>query len=621
MGSGDNSKERRNAFRVPASVTLLSDRFCRGVLEFFGPGDAILVGLGHECEQKAAAVARLKLLAPELGKASYKLLNINMTGGGSQYVEYVLIGYGVKCKLEQMGMAWLGPMPLSVDKETRIRKCEMSTSPNAILERAELGESMTVCEVCRAVRQRFITAVPKSTKAARASAGDDFLGAVMASQDTSHDASSISSDEGENEEPAHREKREEETVDAVASLHGPGQAAGGGPCKLRPSRQGLPAQAWLSLLGGMSPTRVVLAGPLTCQAGLLVAIMQHNDARFGFEPCPLVAFGVDLPPGPREREWTKKEVKWWQAAHLCFHTVEAALQGYTALRQKAMSSNAGLSLGYQSRLSFTAFAKRALKREGSITGSGAQASPEVPLAPVQGTDGQSAASRLPEVTQFIQIAHNYGKDAKFPRKPSGEEKPQVDSDDDGDAPSRDVSQVVLARRNQRFLAKHSVKVQMSSETTGMGLFVTTDWQAGTQVPVKGPWFETLPEVQKFLAEMPDAAKTMFRCRVVRVSVSSSADSGTSDGKPDAIYKVITCPVGFVNHFMGLSNQPNCVLTWVSGVGLGEHTLTLKTTKIVKAGGQLLLNYGPLHQCSAKPRKVGAKAASKKKAAESQTKKE
>ena len=248
--------------------------------------------------------------------------------------------------------------------------------------------------------------------------------------------------------------------------------------------------------------------------------------------------------------------------------------------------------------------------------------PRSSLAPVQGTDGQGASSHLPEVTKFIQIADNYGKDAAFPLKPSGEEMPQVDSDDDGDAPSGDVSQAILGRRNQRFLAKHSVKVQMSSETIGVGLFVTKDWPAGAQVPVKGPWFETLPEVQKFLAEMPDAAQTMFGCRVVRVFVSSSADRDTSDGKPEAIYKVITCLVGFVNHFTGLSNQPNCVLTWVSGVGLGEYTLTLKTTKIVKAGGPLLLNCRPFHQCSAKPRKVGAKAASKKTAAgKSQTKEE
>ena len=65
-------------------------------------------------------------------------------------------------------------------------------------------------------------------------------------------------------------------------------------------------------------------------------------------------------------------------------------------------------------------------------------------------------------------------------------------------------------------------------------------------------------------------------------------------------------------FTGLSNRPNCVLVWNSGVGLGEHTLTLKTTKIVKAGTQLFLNYGPLRKFGAKPRRlVFPKAACKK----------
>ena len=197
-------------------------------MEFFGAGDAILVGLGHECENKASVVARLKQLSPELGKAQYKLLNINMTGGGVQYVEYMLVGYGTKCALGQLSVAWLGPMNLSVDKEMRIRKCELGTSPNAIRERAESGEPMIMCEVCRAVHQRFITALPKSTKAAGANGvDDDLLGGATLPSDGCHDASSVSSGEEETEEQANAAPRKEkETVDAHASLQGPGKAAG-----------------------------------------------------------------------------------------------------------------------------------------------------------------------------------------------------------------------------------------------------------------------------------------------------------------------------------------------------------------------------------------------------------
>ena len=403
-------------------------------------------------------------------------------------------------------------------------------------------------------------------------------------------------------------------MDSLASLQGPSQAAAWGRTKVRPSRQGLPSQSWFSLLSSLCPTRVVLAGPVTCQAGLLIAILRHNDARLGFDPCTLVGFSVELPPGPREMEWTKKEVKWWQAAHLCLHTIDAALKGYTAWREASMKSSAGLVVGSQTRLTISAFkaASRALKREGSLTGSGNDASPfdPDPLAPVQGqrTEGETfAANRLPEVTQFIQIVGNYGKDPALPHRPKDEEIEQADSDqeDVGGATSKDTSQAVLARRNARFFAKYSAKVQHSSEATGMGLFATKDWPAGTQVPVKGPWFETLLEVQQFLAPLEPNAQNMFGCRVVRVSVCSSDAENTSGGLPKSIFKVMTNPVGFVNHFTGLSNQPNCILIWVVGVGLGDHTLALKTTKVVKAGTQLLLNYGPLHPCSLRVRKQGS----------------
>ena len=169
-----------------------------GVLEFFGPADAIVVGLGHECEQKATAISRLKQMSPELGKAQYKLLNINMTAAGTQYVEYILIGYGIRCQLQPMSLAWLGPMHLCVDREARIRKCECSTSPKIIAELADSGSSMGMCEMGRAMHSRFITPLPKNMKEARATR-DDLLGGVICSEDTGHDASSVSTDQGEDE--------------------------------------------------------------------------------------------------------------------------------------------------------------------------------------------------------------------------------------------------------------------------------------------------------------------------------------------------------------------------------------------------------------------------------------
>ena len=69
-----------------------------------------------------------------------------------------------------------------------------------------------------------------------------------------------------------------------------------------------------------------------------------------------------------------------------------------------------------------------------------------------------------------------------------------------------------------------------------------------------------------------------------------------DHEEQRLYKVVTNPVGFINHFTGLQTTPNCQLVLKEGMPLGEHCLVVKSTKVIKAGKQWLLNYGPLHQC-------------------------
>ena len=62
-----------------------------------------------------------------------------------------------------------------------------------------------------------------------------------------------------------------------------------------------------------------------------------------------------------------------------------------------------------------------------------------------------------------------------------------------------------------------------------------------------------------------------------------------------MFKAITNPVGFINHFTGLQTTPNCQLLLKEGVPLGEHCLVVKCTKSIKGGNQWLLKYGPQHQ--------------------------
>ena len=96
---------------------------------------------------------------------------------------------------------------------------------------------------------------------------------------------------------------------------------------------------------------------------------------------------------------------------------------------------------------------------------------------------------------------------------------------------------------------------------------------------------------------------MFSKRVVRLDLAPgaadgppAASQGQEQQKPTSLYKVITNPVGFINHITALQTTPNCKLILKEGMPLGEHCLVVKSTKAIKEGKQWLLNYGPHHQC-------------------------
>ena len=63
----------------------------------------------------------------------------------------------------------------------------------------------------------------------------------------------------------------------------------------------MPASTWLQVLSLMQPSKVVLAGTVTFQAGLLYAILQYNDTVFGLRQCPLVGFCAQEPRARRRR--------------------------------------------------------------------------------------------------------------------------------------------------------------------------------------------------------------------------------------------------------------------------------------------------------------------------------
>lgn len=115
-----------------------------------------------------------------------------------------------------------------------------------------------------------------------------------------------------------------------------------------------------------------------------------------------------------------------------------------------------------------------------------------------------------------------------------------------------------------FLRKYSCKMQLKSEAIGHGLFTTAAVAPVTRPLVKGPWFQSLTEVDAFLEALHTYAARMLSSRVVRVDTQP----GPNDTSCGHVYKVVACPVGFVRHFTKPSNQPNCVLRMLEGPPLG-----------------------------------------------------
>ena len=562
------------------------------VLELFEDTCAIIAGLGHDPEQKTSARSRLEQINANFKKAKWDMFPVFQKLHSLSYVEYFLVGCGPAFPASSQGQIpkWLGPAPLAVESPARFVACEKQRSSEAILQEMEDTGDVVMCRACRDIQSRFVTPMPRKAKQARQKQ-DDLLGGLeeASAGESGDEASTVSSHAGDESSGAESEK--EPTAKVRGQISAPASAAS---LKIRPARQGVPASTWLHMLSLMQPSKVVLAGTVTFQAGLLYAILQYNDTIFGLQQCPLVGFCCQEPLSPTVLEWTKKHVKQWQASHLCLHSIERALAAYASRRYSAIAANQKTAVsGVGGRLR-----RSVLKREGTDTGSSVGLASSQPAEPPQET-----------VTKFIMAHGNHGKDANLlPPPPAGLAEPDSD-DPDGDATSSDMSQDVLSKRNSRFLTKHGVKVLLSSEASGHGLFAASDILAGKELPAKGPWFNTLEAVHEYLAGLHADTAKMLSQRVVRLDLApaqaeAAGQPASSQGQEAqerggaivSLYKVITNPVGFINHFTGLQTTPNCQLLLKEGVPKGEHCLVVKSTKAIKEGKQWLLNYGPQHQC-------------------------
>ena len=262
------------------------------------------------------------------------------------------------------------------------------------MSQSDAGDAVEMCACGRGVLEHFLTRLPKPQGAY--AVGDDLFGeASTGAGDDGHDASSMSECEGEDEQP---KGPPAETPDPLlASPQGRWSMS-----RVRTTRQGMSSQAWGQVVDMMSPSMVILAAPITSQAGLIKAVMSHNDARYGLGTCPLIGFCVELPPSPAVVSWSNKHVKWWQVAHLSLHTLDSALHGYCVARHKAMTSNQGLLVHQRPTL----VKRRLVLRHSSGVGSAnALGNPESALASPQGK-----SSAVAKVSRLIQIPGNLGKD-------------------------------------------------------------------------------------------------------------------------------------------------------------------------------------------------------------------
>ena len=556
------------------------------ILRFFRESDALLVSLGHDPEAKANTRKHLTKLVPQnkiLESLSFSIVPVFQRSRSLQYVEYYMMAIGPQYPCEGK-LAWVGPHPLVVDNSTKVRRCpEQCPCQDA---------GPRLCEATEALRDHFTRPLPRIVKQPQSKSREmaaDLLGGLShaADAESAHESDSTISEgnAGDNDdddddavEGMHKERAEK----ALATPQGP---VSGKLWALRGTRQGMTVPSWMALLQPLSPSKVVLVGYITFQAGLISAMLRYNDRRFGLGLAHLVAF---CPTTPSEQS-SSRQKKQFESAHLAYHTIEAGLRSYAQFRVDAGAVTHSSILGKRPALS-TLVGQHKLRK---LTGHNSEVSvASEGISALDKSQGQQDGTEqtLPEVANFITLGWNITRKELLPRF-CDSQADEPDSDDpDKDSPCDKVEQQSLSKRNSCFFAKHPVTVQYISKQVAQGLVATEDLPKGVTIPCKGPWFRSLHQMRQWLGQLhPDTCK-MFLSRVVRLDLKSSTPDSNV---PDMLYKVITNPCGFLNHYRHLG-KINCKLEWQDLEPLGQRSLILRTTAKITKGQQLLLNYGSLY---------------------------
>ena len=205
-------------------------------------------------------------------------------------------------------------------------------------------------------------------------------------------------------------------------------------------------------------------------------------------------------------------------------------------------------------------------------------------------------------SKFIALPGNAGPKSTLISLPI--ERSSDDSDEDetgGSASSMDHE--VVSKRNQSMMNKHKLKIQRSTgpDGTGNGLFTAAALEAKTVLPIKGIWFETLGELNDWLASLSTMSATQFAKKVIKVNFSQGSDMD----KKVVRYFVMTSLTGFVQSFCGISQRANAKILFDPDRPLGQYSLKIELLQRLAEDREILISKGADY--ANKEKKKGAKA--------------
>ena len=139
--------------------------------------------------------------------------------------------------------------------------------------------------------------------------------------------------------------------------------------------------------------------------------------------------------------------------------------------------------------------------------------------------------------------------------------------------------------------------------TGNGLFTAAALEAQTNLPIKGIWFETLGELNDWLAPLSGTSATQFAQRVIKVNFSQGSDKDL----PVARYFVMTGVTAFVQNFSGISHRPNAKILFDPERPLGQYSLKIELLQKLAVDREIVISKGADHTAPGRPKEKRSKA--------------